>query len=317
MVEKKLLTPDLVSAQFASSEVTQAESCAWMNLGLIVYFHGSMQPAWADLLKLWDALWHWDFAAGFTIARYWDEMQWSRLGPDSAGLLRNVIEDAAGKRSFWRMELANQATAPDLSFEFCDLDQTLECERASFLRFRFPVSFPPERLVEIAREILVLLPVWHGTAGFMFSVAETERDIAYDQVWAWARRYWGVQVVDTRSGSWDAIQGLLGTNWLTLLGAQFLSEKPLNLSVRDFAGGPVSMRNCGGGVLVQAGLRPILGDLNLFEDVSAYAAAARLLSAASIQEPTPFPGMFTDHVSTLAWIRRFEEPSKWINPELC
>jgi hypothetical protein len=312
MDAKKLLK----EFEFAPTEVSKHELVAWASLGLVGYIRGSFKPAWPNLLKVWDLIWSANYASGFTHARFWDEMEWRSLGSQSGDSIRAHLEAGAGERRFWRVEVVNRITAPDFSIEFGDLNRTLDPERSSFVRFRFPLDFAPQRLFEIAKAVLDL-PVWHGTAGYIFSAVETERDLAYDQLWTWARRYWGFQVIDLHAGTWDAVDGLLGINWLTLLGKEFMSAKELSpLSESDFSSRSVSLHRSEGGAIVKAGSSPIVGDLNLLEDISAYAAVAQTLSNGYVEEPTQFPGMFTDHQSTLAWIRRFTEPSKWIDPEL-
>ena len=66
-----------------------------------------------------------------------------------------------------------------------------------------------------------------------------------------------------------------------------------------------------GGVVLQAGTNPTIGDHNRVQDVSALALASKILEPALIEAPTGLPGMFDDHQSTLLWIRRFLDPQAW------
>jgi hypothetical protein len=173
---------------------------------------------------------------------------------------------------------------------------------------------PAETLESLARQLLDTLPIWVGTGGFAFSFDPRTRRPAFDQIWAWARRYWGIEVVDTQAASWDAIRGLPSGNWLTLLGDAFIDKRLPRLVADAGIIEPLSARRCQFGTVLRAGKGPLLGDLNEFEDMSPYERAAKVLEPALVADPTPFPGMFTDHESTKLWIRRFLEPGLWLEP---
>jgi hypothetical protein len=155
------------------------------------------------------------------------------------------------------------------------------------------------------------LPVQQGRAGFLCHVDETSRKLGFDQAWVWARRYYGIDIVDPVEETWDVTKGLLGVNWLTILGERWLKGPLKDVEWVDRSGLLRITQTQPGGVVLQAGANPVIGDQNRFQDVSAYAAASIKTAAALIEEPTGFPGMFDDHESTLLWRRRFIEPQAW------
>ena len=158
------------------------------------------------------------------------------------------------------------------------------------------------------------LPVQQGVAGYVCNVDEANRAVGFDQAWAWARRYYGLHVFDPVEHTWDAVHGLLGVNWLTVVGNVWLQpDAALAGAGFDHASAPLSVTRTANATIVRAGNRPLLGDQNRFDDLSAYTLASRLVEPALIKEPTQLPGMFSDHESTPQWIRRFLDPTAWQN----
>ena len=174
-----------------------------------------------------------------------------------------------------------------------------------------------------ARVLCEALPVQQGCAGYTCHVAQESRGAGFDQAWAWARRYYGLHVIDPVKTTWDAVNGLCGVNWLTVVGARWLADPlqadafdslPAPLRVHRLAREEAPPRSAGAiqrTVIVQAGERPTLGDQHQFDDLSAYTFASRAVEPALIAEPTSLPGMFSDHESTAPWLRRFLDPSSW------
>jgi hypothetical protein len=301
------------AAPFAPTEMSGGQPVAWVTQGAVLYLRGSLGPVWPQLVDVWERLLAARRGEPWRYYRVWSDMRWRAL--DSAGLraLRELL--ARGEsRPFWKVEVANREATPDLSIEFADVRPTAGEERASYVRIRRPLDGAPDELRDSVLQLADALPFWVGSAGHLFNPVEAAWLPAFDQIWAWARRYWGVEVVDLRAGTWDALRGLTSVNWLTLLGDQFLEA---NASVNPgAASGALAARRTRHGVVLQAGARPVLGDINSFEEIAPYREAARLLEPALLADPTPFAGMFTDHESTLAWGRRFLEPEPWMDPDL-
>lgn len=300
---------------FRASEVTSFSPLAWVTQGLVVYIRGAWTPLWDELVTAWQLVSASELGASLKYVRFSDEMEWRALGREGLQSVRHVIEQAGGRRPFWRVEAANQIERPESSVEFADLHTTAGRQRASYFRIRMPMASSPRSLLTIALHFLERVPALSGSAGYQFNAAEDGREAAYDQIWAWARRYWGVEVVNPQAGSWDALNGLLGVNWLTLVGADLRQQK---LSAIDFgtpADDGLEILPGRYGTIIQAGTSPKLGDLNNFEDISSYVAAARLVAPALIEKPSGFFGMFVDQKSAGPWVRRFLSPNEWLEPD--
>jgi hypothetical protein len=315
MVETHLLNAAGFDRRFAPTEITRGEKLVSVTQGLIVYIEGSLQPVWNDVIKVWNTILQ-SLPTSFRYARLWNEVEWRTIDGGAEARLRHEIQASGGDRGYWKVEFVDKYPLPDMSFEFQDVQNTLGHSRASYIRLRLPVAFPVDRLLEIAHSLSRHLPILQGSGGYMFNVDERERDLAYDQVWAWARRYWGVQVVDPRKGTWDAPRGLLGVNWLTIVGRSFFAGKLSQLAADPVEDKQFAVHLLENALILRAGPMPLLGDLNTFEDLTPYVAASHAVRAAFTNEPNSFRGMFSDHQSTLSWIRRYEEPAAWVDPEL-
>jgi hypothetical protein len=305
----------ILMGDFAPTQVTRFSPLAWVTQGLVIYIRGSWASQWQDLQRVWQWVAASEFAAGFHHARFSDRMDWRQIGPEGIYPVLRAVEQAAGRRPFWNVSVANRAEQPDLSFEFSDVHATHGRERASFVRMRFPLDTPADALLKTTLALADIAPVWAGSAGYQFSAREDGREVAWDQIWAWARRYWAVEVVNTQAGSWDVLKGLLGVNWLTLLGGEFMRAHFNTTPLVWDSSSHVEMTHRRNALVIRAGPRPICGDLNVFEDVSPYATVSRLVEPALVRQPTGFFGMFADQGSAGCWVRRFLEPQKWMEPE--
>jgi Protein of unknown function (DUF3396) len=301
---------------FGATELTSGVPVAWVTLGMLLYVR-DFGSARGELLSAWDHLMGSGLGSELRHFRHWDNTAWQTLPQAGLSSVRAELEGNVGQPYYWRLDLANRPVQPDVSLEIVSVPPTQGCARASYIHVNLPVSTTPRTLLDMTTALADRLPFWAGTAGFLFNPVESEWQPAFDQIWAWSRRYWAVEVADTRAGTWDVLRGLLNINWLTLLGRNLIEalsaqERPVRL---EHTPAGVRVHETKGGVMVQAGPTPLLGDLNRFEDWSDYSEAARVLEPALVTEPTPFAGMFADHQSTCPWTRRFLAPNAWLDPD--
>jgi Protein of unknown function (DUF3396) len=303
-------------ADFDPTELTSGVPVAWVTQGVLLYVRDfGLAPG--QLLSTWDDVMDSGLGSELRHYRYWHETAWQPLAQAGLSSLRAELQASIGQPYYWRFNLANRPVLPDVSLEIVSVPPTLGRDRASYVRIGLPVTASAGTLLALTSTLADRLPFWAGTAGFLFNPVESEWRAAFDQIWAWSRRYWAIEVADTRAGSWDVLGGLLNVNWLTLIGRdliQMLAKEERSVRLKQ---PPAELRvhETMGGAMLQAGPAPLLGDLNRFEDWSAYSEAARLLEPALIAEPTAFAGMFADHVSTLSWTRRFLAPNAWLDPD--
>ncbi len=70
------------------------------------------------------------------------------------------------------------------------------------------------------------------------------------------------------------------------------------------------------GVVVAAGPKPMVGDLNKGEDLRAYTAVANLLSPLLLAEHTPLSGPFARPEVMNAWLGRFIDGQAWLQCDI-
>lgn len=186
-----------------------------------------------------------------------------------------------------------------------------EPERASFLRFEFDKAFSPTVLRALATQLLEITPCTSGTGGYVFQGHPRGPlgRASWNQIFAWARRYWGVDVYDLDAVTYHTRRGLTSVSWLTLIGPSVANLDPSTMErVHEVATETVTTS---GGTLVQAGTVPILGDRNQSEDLSDYETLAAVLEPFQIQGPLVFGEGYRsrwDEEMTEAWLRRFIDP---------
>ncbi|ANH67326.1 type VI immunity family protein [Mitsuaria sp. 7] len=190
--------------------------------------------------------------------------------------------------------------------------------RASELSFRFEETAPAAELAAFGLWAMERLPVWWGCAGWQFVRRAGWGFWMEDRALiARARRYWTIQPLDPVLMQWDALDGLPGVNWLTMLGDAFLQQRELDvdgLCAAAAALGPegVYLRRAGAGVVMAAGPQPLPGDINARAALAPYVRIAELLSPLLLTAHGTRGGegggneVFADHLA------RFLQPDRWL-----
>lgn len=301
-------------SSFDPTEVSGGDRVAWVTQGVVLYIERDLGSVWDELMAAWDRLLARPWASALCAFRRWDEPVWRPWDAQYAAWARTDARGHGAARRYWKVELADQARFATTSIDWQDVPASHvgKYPRASYLRVRLPLGIPHHELLEVTRLLCDALPIQQGVAGYLCHVDEASRGAGFDQAWAWARRYYGLHVVDPVEVTWDAPRGLWGVNWLTVVGARWLDD-PLQNAALDALPAPLRVTRAKHGIVLQAGDQPTIGDLNRFDDLSAYTLASRALEPALIGDPTSLPGMFDDHESTTVWLRRFVDPSRWAN----
>ena len=208
--------------------------------------------------------------------------------------------------------LVDDTGAPSVEFSYREMDPAMQ-RRCSTLEVALPHSSNPEQLVRIATEIAKAGGFLCGTAGYAIRWNEHEKSTALWEAYDWCRRFLGLDLQDVDEMAWHAGEGLPGTGWLTFLGqgwAERLGIKAAELFANASAS-HVKLLPLKGGVAVQAGAAPTLGDVNRLGHPQAYAEVARRLAQYFIKDIPKYLGGFTENEATSKWLRRFIEPEGW------
>jgi hypothetical protein len=296
---------------FEPTEVSDSTRVARVTQGVIAYVDGDLRSIWDQVHAAWRYLVHQPWASQLSRLRRWNEPRWQPWDPTQIPSFLSDLQQRGPRQEYWKVELCDEPSLPQVGIDCQDVELTQgQFPRASFLRVRLPLDTRSDDLLTLTSQLVDLLPVQQARAGYLCHIDDVERSLGFDQAWVWARRFYGLDIVDPVEQTWDATEGIYGVNWLTVLGKRWL-DKELAAIDFDHVPPPVRVLRQKQGIILQAGAAPSTGDQNLFEDVGAYTEVTRLIEPALVKSPTAFPGMFTDHESTELWLRRFLDPTAW------
>lgn len=185
-----------------------------------------------------------------------------------------------------------------------------ETRRASFCQVRFPSETDMERVYGLALTLAETLPFLSGHGGYT-AVFNAERKMsAFDQIFVWAKRYWGLEVEDLNLTLEHVVDRIKGANWLTFVGEGMMSlDDEIGSELSGLAGVDVAATRHGR--LLRAGPAPVLGDRNRMEWPEGYAAVEKLLAPHKLTHHDEFGGRFEREGATMSWFRRLLEPDQW------
>jgi hypothetical protein len=235
---------------------------------------------------------------------------------DDQGSARTSLPAEPGP---WRIEFADAARGAACRVKAVRSSAWRGQILMSSLCVDFPIDVDPAELTAFMVWSAEHLPVWWGTAGQAFQRAPTWGFLLDDDALrALAKRYWAAQVLDPVLLLRDARTGMPGIGWLSLVSAGFASTRELGLAqlascCAGMAAKGVFHRFVGDALIVAAGPRPILGDINLDEDLTAYACVADLLAPLTTESADPDSGPQQNKERYAAWLARYRNPSIWLD----
>ena len=294
----------------AIAEVEVVASC-------VIFFRGSLEAHWQHILPVWREF---SRVAGSSLplrCAQGAEARWRELPQSEAQLATcfDSVDTVAGCR---RLEfVAGSADRASAHLALVDLRPVLGQERASHVRMRFPKETPAGDIVRLVEHCAQRMPLLWGSAGLAFEHVSGPRFTAHGRIAAMAKRYWGVQIQDLSTLQWDALHGMPGVNWLTLIGREFAASKAMDLDDLAAAAAPwvrhgVFFRQAACGLVLAAGPKPLLGDINQHDNLDSYARAAELLQPLMLASHMPLAGALARPEVLAAWLHRFEAPREWL-----
>jgi hypothetical protein len=226
----------------------------------------------------------------------------------------------------WGVELRDDANSADATsghtvLQVTDLAPVRGMERLSHIRVLFGSDTSVATLTALGEWASMHLPLWWGSAGFVFHHTQGTMFVAHQRMAALAKRYWGVQILDMTALQWDGIRGMPGINWLTLIGNEFAATKEISLDAivveaSQLKSEGVFQRRGAHAIAIAAGRKALEGDINVGEDNYAYVRVAQLLRPLLLSEHTPLYGPFAKPRVLSAWLRRFEAPREWLECDI-
>ena len=307
--------------------VRRASTDAYIALGFTVLVRGPLR-AHADALEdLWVRVQSGLLRNRFVGYRLASEPVWRQL-PDPTRVKGfaatfGLTDPLLGH---WGVELRDEPKGPDTTsghtvMQFTDLAPVRGMERLSHIRVLFGTEIPVGTLAALGEWASTHLPLWWGSAGFVFDHTQGTMITAHEQMAALAKRYWGVQMLDMTALQWDGRRGMPGMNWLTLIGNEFAAAKEASLDAlvgdaSELKSEGIFQRRGTHAIAIAAGSKPLQGDINIGEDMYAYVRVHQLLRPFLLIEHTPLHGPFAKAEVLNAWLRRFEAPRDWLECDI-
>ena len=176
-------------------------------------------------------------------------------------------------------------------------------------------SFEPMDAEASSRDLLRRTLTWarhtevaHGYAGFAY-VQSVWRDDAHGTfVLASSRRFRGIDVQDTTGTSMFCKDGIKCVNWLTLVNNAWLSRIGGADAIQRQVGPAIVLHDIKGGVLIQAGPHPRIGDVNAGDNLDDYRAVGRLLKPIRSRNHGALGGQRSFNMEeSQKWLARFDD----------
>ncbi len=178
---------------------------------------------------------------------------------------------------------------------------------ASFCEVLMPADTNPELLHKMAMGLADVLPFMSGHGGYAPIFDASSKSDAFERIYEWAKRYWGLDVEDLNRTLPEVLHGTKGVNWLTLLNPPYFKKAfgaKLKFS-RD-----ITMEQKKYGYVIRAGKTPTLGDMEKKEFPKLYAEVDRGMQKIRHKRHEEFERTF-DKKSTMAWLNRLVKPEGW------
>lgn len=194
----------------------------------------------------------------------------------------------------------------------------------SIINADFPASWVSENSDKFVEMILrwcnVLKPV-HGSAGLapIFDTGGFPKN-AYREAFAFVKRFPGLDFInspyfslnvraDLKKGN-DG-RGIRGCNWLTILDDSYLNEVGGVEQLESILKSPdIALHEYDGGLVIQAGALPSLGDINRNLDTPLYRTVNKVLKPIRFENYSKqylfVPKPLDSVEETLKWVRRFD-----------
>jgi len=188
-------------------------------------------------------------------------------------------------------------------------------DKLSYLTALFPIDFFADKHEEsfvatVARWAGEVKPVHgYGGLGIIESLATTTRERHEQTVFSIAQHFPGLEVDYPTVHSLNCAKGIKGVNWLTVLSEPFAAQLGGVSSLQTRLGEQFTSHSYPGGVVIQAGPRPQMGDRNRNRWPELYIKLNAVLKPIRASNGHPFhhygPNRF-DLDRSNEWLQRFD-----------
>ncbi|QKC98172.1 DUF3396 domain-containing protein [Mesorhizobium sp. NZP2298] len=187
---------------------------------------------------------------------------------------------------------------------------------AWYVRFLFPLDFPVEQLTRLLRTLADRIDIYSGHGGPVFAFARDKKDEAFTEIYAKARRFWGVDIDMLDLIPFRMRSELKSPCWLNLLGAPFKDDAGVAARIKDLrADADIAIFEQRFGTVFMLAAEPDSLDRNrLARKVLAYQQMAKVMDGFVLNGVGPLAGdgFISSPESADEWLHRFSADSKWL-----
>ena len=316
----------LPSALARPARVDDEVACK-VALDLTLYVAGPSEAELDWLLRFYAELCPSDRLSKYTITElnYWADVdrpvltdsgrRAAELGDPQAALepvRRRLRGDRAFEVGYWD---GREIDDPEGSWSMrCHRIKLRSSGLHGFVRLMMPVDIDGALVARAATSLASNLRFFSGHGGLVFAQDPWLSEDAFDQVYALARRFWGVDIDDMNDTLPLMTSAIKGVSWLTLVGSELLSDALLTEVGAALADRPaVKVFKAQQGLVIAAGDHPNVLDQHRPDATQmAYREVAHALADWFLSDHVDFPGeRFITNGNTVGWLRRFLEPGGW------
>ena len=185
---------------------------------------------------------------------------------------------------------------------------------SNYIRFIVPAVYMETKrqaFLDFVLDASEKLPFVSGHGGYVLECNEYFAEDAQGAAYPLAMRFQGVDISTRSRGPWAVrAERIKNVAWLTLIGSKLLNRIGGLHALKQKAGTPLIVTETAYGVVMQAGEKPILGDVNRVEDMSAFIDAYRLVEPLHVGiedlfAPFKIKGATDEIDATKRWLFRF------------
>lgn len=295
--------------------IKDGEKYAQLCLDLTVYWRGSMFDRVEGILHFYEQAMNELRPA----LRYYETGTMAGAKPLRKDSLEMIPTWLRGKRrsDIYMMNLESGLHPNDPSDQnFYLVADEEDDEPLGAMRLALPISNSedPDRYTELVEQLLSRLDFESGHAGFALnwdSRGDMAAEAIQDMSWI-AGRFLGIDLfeMDITLVSMRKTKpaGIKTVNWLTLLGKNILTSVGGEDGLSGKLPNICRIYTLPHGGIIKTGDRPILGDRNRNEDLTAYRSVGRLLAPFRFEDHRDFFGSNKNAgITTQQWLARFDE----------
>ena len=311
--------PDITPETLADFSVTE-DGRDLFHIGLVVtlYVEEAHRPDGKEgLIRCFDDYWarcgdqlHW--ASVPTLSKKWIDLDSQELPP--LGLCVTALHE--------NMPWSVSCLGAQRRVDAAPLNIEIMCRGAwekklSYITASLPfVWFSDHQgsLPELVQQWSKWISPYHGYAGLGIipSLDGAAAKKAEPAIYTVARRFPGLEVDYPVSQAKHLGEGIKGVNWLTLLGDEWLERVGGRDRLREQLDASFIFHDYRGGLLIQAGPHPQLGDLKINNVPEHYRTLSRVLKPIRVDYPVALqhthPKQATlDRERTAQWFARFDD----------